>query len=91
MNICQIRLQESKNTRLATNTEWSSILGPVLFNDFFNDLVRGFESKPSKSGDNTKLGQAVDSVKSGGALLRDLDKLEDWAITNFMKFNESKC
>lgn len=44
----------------------------------------------SKFAGNTKLGEAVRSMKGGKALQRELDKLEDWAITNCMKFNKSK-
>ena len=45
----------------------------------------------NKSAESTKLGGAADScVKSGKALLRDLDKLESWAVSSHMKFNKSK-
>ncbi|XP_029816787.1 importin subunit alpha-4 [Manacus vitellinus] len=67
------------------------ILDPVLFNVFINGLEAGQEEILSKFEDDTKLGGAVDSLKGREALKRDLDKSEDWAITNRMKFKKGKC
>ncbi|TRZ19253.1 hypothetical protein HGM15179_007854 [Zosterops borbonicus] len=53
--------------------------------------MQGLEGILSKFTDDMKLGGAVDSLEGRETQQRDLDKLEDWEITNHMKFSEGKC
>ena len=71
-----------------------SILGPILFTIFINDLDEEVVEKVKvllKFADDTKMGHIIDSEESWRSLQDALDSLCNWAERWEMKFNVEKC
>ena len=71
-----------------------SVLGPILFAIYINDLEDSFEDIVTivkKFADDTKLAQRITTDDNRALLQTCLDRLWDWGKTWGMNFNISKC
>ena len=70
-----------------------SILGPVLFIIFINDLpdIIHTGTKTALYADDTKLHRNIFSARDCDSLQESLVKLDSWSMENKLFFNASKC
>lgn len=68
-----------------------SILGPGLCNASISNLVEVTECTSSNLWMTPNSGAAVNMLKGRAAIQRDLDRLEEWATRNLMKFDKDNC
>ena len=68
-----------------------SVLGPILFLIYINDLEDDISSKVLKLADDTKVFRKVTNDTDKQSLQDDLDKLVKWSEKWQMLFNFGKC
>ena len=68
-----------------------SVLGPVLFLVYINDIDIGLITKLSKFADDSKLCKNVCLDSDRDALQQDLNRLYEWSQQWQMQFNVDKC
>ena len=68
-----------------------SVLGPILFLIYINDLLDELSSQVSLFADDTAVYLTVRGSDDGTVLQNDLDRLSMWESHWDMEFNLSKC
>ena len=68
-----------------------SVLGPVLFIIYINDLPETVESMVHIFADDTKIYRKIATVNDCIELQKDLDILQEWSNKWLLRFNADKC
>ena len=83
--------QKSSTTSVTSGVPQGSVLGPVLFTLFVNDIPSMVSSPTFMFADDTKIFRCVKSGDDHGALQNDLNLLYEWSVRWQLKFNILKC
>ena len=92
MKNCQQRVvlngQSSSWTKVNAGVPQGSILGPLLFLMYINELPNGLQSNPKLFADDTSFFSTVQGITTSTVSLNnDLTKISEWAVQWKMNFN----
>ena len=81
----------SDTTPVTSGVPQGSVLGPLLFLAFINDLPSRVKSRTGMFADDCLLFRTIKGQADAHALQKDLDSLQDWEKEWQMEFNADKC
>ena len=68
-----------------------TVLGPLLFVLYINDILDSVESEGLLFADDTKIYRAITSKEDAQSLQSDLNTLEEWSEEWLLRFHPDKC
>ena len=77
--------------RVLSGVPQGSVLGPLLFLLYVNDLPDWIKTNIRIFADDTKIWTRITSVKDSECLQRDLDSLSRWSEKWLLRLNPEKC
>ena len=82
---------KSKEREVTSGVTQGSVLGPLLFNIFIDDMSEGLESKTRLFADDCVIYRKINEVEDEHILQNDLNRIGDWVNRNKMSLNINKC
>ena len=85
--------QKSGFRNVTSGVPQGSILGPLLFVIFVNDMSKCVSLGTSIAlyADDTKIWRRIERWEDHVILQRDINSLSEWSVTNKMNFHPQKC
>ena len=72
----------SLNGRVTSGVPQGSVLGPLLYILYINDLDSGISNDISKFANDSRIGRIIRSESDVKDLQGDLDRLNEWVLTS---------
>ena len=82
---------QSDEESVLSGVPQGSVLGPVLFLIFINDLPDTIDASVRIFADDTKIYSKIENRNDQNKLQENLSRLEQWAHTWQMRFHPQKC
>ena len=83
--------EKSSEAPVISGIPQGTVLGPLLFVVYINDLLDNISSHGLLYADDTKIFRPISSRKDAEELQADIRKLEEWAETWLLRFHPDKC
>ena len=83
--------EESTEVPVTSGVPQGSVLGPILFLLYINDLPDSLKSQVRLFADDTAVYLVINTAADGASLQADLDIMQAWEKKWDMSFNPSKC
>ena len=89
--VVRVNNDESSVAPVLSGIPQGSVLGPILFIVYINDLLDSLNSDGLLFADDAKIFTHITSKEDALKLQADIDLLEDWSKQWLLKFNPDKC
>jgi hypothetical protein len=83
--------KQSQEAPVTSGVPQGSVLGPILFLIYINDLPEGVKSEVRLFADDTIMYRPISNPQDSLALQEDLDKLIEWEQDWLKEFHPGKC
>ena len=83
--------ESSEEVKVTSGVPQDSVLGPLLFLLYINDLPENIQSHVRLFADDTAVYLTVTNMQDSQVLQSDLESLQHWERTWDMEFNPGKC